>query len=168
MTDALATTQLTAIYSSDLQRARVMADTIAEYHHLEVQSEARWREINMGEWDGRTIASLHDEAPNLVGQLFHDPASFVYPGGESFVDFITRIELALENLLATYESGEVALITHGGVCRTIIGSTLGIPTKNWLRLAQDYGCINVIDWYGRVSLLRLLNGGPALTTLNLL
>jgi broad specificity phosphatase PhoE len=157
LTEALATTQLTAIYSSDLQRARVMADTIAEYHHLEVQSEARWREINMGEWDGRTIASLHDEAPNLVGQLLHDPASFVYPGGESFADH-HAIELALENLLATHESGEVALITHGGVCRTL----LVVPgiTKNCA--LRDYGCLNVIDWYGHYYLLRLLNGEPAL------
>lgn len=158
---ALATTQLSAIYSSDLQRAMVMAETIAEQHHLNVQSDASWREIDMGEWDGRTVASLNNEEPNLVARLFDDPASFAYPGGESFTVFISRIQLALENLLATHATREVALVTHGGVCRTIIGSALGMPVRNWLRLAQDYGCVNVIDWYDGAPLLRILNGGPA-------
>lgn len=160
LAEALATIQLSAIYSSDLRRAKVMAETIAEHHHLNVQSEATWREIDMGEWDGCTVASLNDEAPDLVGQLFDDPASFAYPSGESFTAFISRIQLALENLLATHDSGEVALVTHGGVCRTIIGSALGIPVRNWLRLAQDYGCLNVIDWYGGAPVLQLLNTSP--------
>jgi alpha-ribazole phosphatase len=167
LADVLATIQLSAIYSSDLQRTKVMAETIAERHHLNVQSDASWREIDMGEWDGRTIASLNDEAPNLVTQLFDDPASFAYPGGESFKVFISRIQTALENLLATHAMGEVALVTHGGVCRTIIGSAMGMPVRNWLQLAQDYGCLNVIDWYDGAPLLRLLNAGPASTTLNL-
>jgi len=34
---------------------------------------------------------------------------------------------------------------------------LGMPAKNWLRLAQDYGCVNVIDWYDVNPMLRLLN-----------
>jgi hypothetical protein len=41
--------------------------------------------------------------------------------------------------------------------RAIIGSALGIPADNWLRLSQDYACLNVIDWYNRNPSLQLLN-----------
>jgi alpha-ribazole phosphatase len=157
----LATAQLSAIYSSDLQRARVMAERIAEHHRPDVRSEAVWREIDMGDWDGRTIVSLNDEAPDLVAHLFEDPASFEYPHGESFATFISRIQLALESLIASHPGGEIALVAHGGVCRTIIGSVLGMPVKNLLRLAQDYGCLNVIDWYDGSPVLRLLNSSTA-------
>lgn len=159
--EALASSELSAVYSSDLQRASMMAEKIAEHHHLDAQVNQAWREINMGEWDGRTIASLHDEAPSLVAQLFDDPASFEYPQGESFAVFIARVQSALQNLLAVQAAGNVVLVAHGGVCRTIIGSALGMPVKNWLRLAQDYGCLNLIDWYGGNPVLRLLNRGPA-------
>jgi alpha-ribazole phosphatase len=153
--------RLSAIYSSDLQRARVFAEAIANRQGLEVQHGPAWREIDMGEWEGRTIASLHDQAPEQVAQLFNDPVSFKYPGGESFAAFTARVQRALEQLLITHGTGEVALVAHGGVCRAIIGSALGMPTRNWLLLAQDYGCLNVIDWYDVNPVLRLLNGGYA-------
>ena len=156
----LSAAQLCAIYSSDLQRARLTAETIGIHHRLKVQQSSAWREIDMGEWEGRTLAALHDEAPELVAQLFGDPASFEYPGGESFVAFISRIQRALDRLLLNHGSGEMALVAHGGVCRTIIGNVLGMPTHNWLRLAQDYCCLNVIDWYDGNPMLRLLNHVP--------
>jgi alpha-ribazole phosphatase len=58
-----------------------------------------------------------------------------------------------------HKSGNVALIAHGGVCRAIIGTALGMPARNWLRLSQDYGCLNVIDWYDGNPILQLLNLG---------
>ena len=157
LAETLSAAELSAIYSSDLQRARMMAETIAKRSELKVQESSAWREIDMGEWEGRTIASLHDEAPELFAQLFNDPASFEYPGGESFAAFTWRIEKALAQLLATHESGEVALVAHGGVCRAIVGSVLGVPMHNWLRLAQAYGCLNVIEWHDGSPVLVLLN-----------
>jgi alpha-ribazole phosphatase len=74
----------------------------------------------MGEWEGQTFAALHDEAPGVVAQVFNDPARFVYPHGESFGAFTARVRGALDKLLKTHESGNIALITHGAVCRLII------------------------------------------------
>ena len=159
MAEFLSTERLASVYCSDLLRARTMADTIAKRSNLEVQESSAWREIDMGEWEGRTLAALHDEAPGLIAQLFNDPASFEYPGGESLACFTARVLKALDHLLMTHKSGEVVLVAHGGVCRAIIGSVLGIPAKNWLRLAQDYSCLNVIDWYDGNPILQLLNLG---------
>ena len=159
LAETLATAVLSAIYSSDLQRTRVMAERIAGWRELKAQVSSVWREIDMGEWEGRTMASLHDEAPELVARLFDDPASFEYPEGESFACFTGRVLKAVDQLLMTHSNGEVVLVAHGGVCRAIMGSALGIPAKNWLRLSQDYGCLNVIDWYDGNPLLQLLNLG---------
>jgi alpha-ribazole phosphatase len=153
----LSAVQLTAVYSSDLQRASMTAEIIASRSHLQVERSSAWREIDMGEWEERSLAALHEEAPALVTQVFNDPASFQYPSGESFLDFIARVQAALTQLRQTHESGDIALVAHGGVCRAIIGSALGMPMKNWLRLAQDYGCLNVIEWYGNNPFLVSLN-----------
>jgi alpha-ribazole phosphatase len=157
LAEILSTAQLSAVYCSDLQRARVTAEVIAKSNNVKAQESPAWREIDMGEWDGRTIAALHDDAPELLARLFEDPASFEYPGGESFACFTARVLKAVDQLLITHKSGEVVLVAHGGVCRAIIGNALGIPGKNWLRLAQDYGCLNVIDWYADNPILQLLN-----------
>jgi broad specificity phosphatase PhoE len=57
----------------------------------------------------------------------------------------------------THESGNIALITHVGVCQVIIGDALGMLARNWLRLAQYYGCVNVVDWYDGNPTVKLLN-----------
>ena len=126
--------------------------------NLEARESSAWREIDMGEWEGRTFAALHGEAPRLVAQLFNDPARFVYPHGESFGAFTARVRGALDKLVKTHESGNIALITHGGVCRVVVGDALGMPAQNCLRLAQDYGCVNVVDWYDGNPTVKLLNG----------
>lgn len=157
LAEVLSTAQLSAVYSSDLQRARITADIIAKRSNLKAQNSSAWREIDMGEWEGRTFAALQEEAPGLIAQLFNDPASFAYPKGESFAAFSDRVQGALDQLLSTHDSGDVALIAHGGVCRVIIGGVLGVPMHNWLRLAQAYGSLNVIEWYDRSPFLVSLN-----------
>jgi alpha-ribazole phosphatase len=158
LAEKLSSLRLDAVYSSDLRRASRTAEIIAEHNQASTQPSADWREIDMGAWEGRTLSALNDEAPEQVALLFDDPASFVYPGGESFADFTRRIKTALDQLLLTHPHGEIALVAHGGVCRAIIGGVLGMPMRNWLRLAQDYGCLNVITWYELHPMLELLNG----------
>lgn len=157
LAEKLSSVQLDAVYSSDLRRACQTAEIIAERNQVRAQPSAAWREINMGTWEGLALSALNDEAPELTASLFSDPASFEYPSGESFADFTTRIQGALDQLLLAYPNGEIALVVHGGVCRAIIGGVLGMPLRNWLRLAQDYGCLNVITWYDLHPMLELLN-----------
>jgi alpha-ribazole phosphatase len=157
LAEKLSSVRLDAVYSSDLRRACHTAEIIAEHNQASAQPSAAWREIDMGAWEGRTLSSLNDEAPEQVALLFDDPASFEYPDGESFADFTMRVKRALDQLLLAHSHGEIALIVHGGVCRAIIGGVLGMPMRNWLRLAQEYGCLNVITWYEFHPVLELLN-----------
>ena len=157
LAEALSDAQLSAVYSSDLLRAKMTAEIIAQRGNLKVQESSAWREIDMGEWEGRTLAALHEESPALVAQVFNDPASFEYPEGESFAAFTARVQAALVQLLTTHDGSDVALIAHGGVCRAIIGNALGMPAKYWLRLEQAYCSLNVIDWYDHTPTVQLLN-----------
>jgi alpha-ribazole phosphatase len=155
--EKLVSVRLDAVYSSDLRRARRTAEIIAERNRANALQSEAWREINMGAWEGRILSALNAEAPEQVASLLNDPATFEYPGGESFADFTTRIGGALNQLLQSHQNGEIALVTHGGVCRTIIGGILEMPMRNWLRLAQGYGCLNVITWHSLHPMLELLN-----------
>lgn len=160
LAEALIPARLAAVYSSDLQRARVTAEIIAKHRELTVHESSAWREVDMGDWEGLTVAALYEETPELIEQVFSDPASFQYPGGESFADFTVRVQAALDQLVVTHESGNVALVAHGGICRAIIGSVLGMPMSNWLRLVQHHGCLNIIEWHGGNPIVSLMNWVP--------
>ena len=157
LAERLSSVRLDAVYSSDLRRACRTAEIIAEHNQAIAQPSAVWREIDMGGWEGRALSALNGAAPEQVASLFNDPASFEYPDGESFADFTTRIRAALDQLLLSHPSGAIALVAHGGVCRAIMGGVLEMPMRTWLRLAQGYGCLNIITWYESYPVLELLN-----------
>jgi alpha-ribazole phosphatase len=155
--NALSRKPLAAVYSSDLSRALYAARLIASAHNLEPIIEPALREIFMGNWEGRPVAEISSEHPDKLAQLFRAPRRFRYPGGESFAEFEHRVTEALRRMLADHESGEITIVTHGGVCRVIISSTLELAPKNWLRISQDFGCLNVIDWYDGLPLVKRVN-----------
>jgi broad specificity phosphatase PhoE len=96
LAEQLAEAQLTAVYSSDLQRASVTAAIIAGRHNLQGGSRLHLAQIDMGEWEGRTLAALHREDPEPVAAF--RPASFQYPCGESFAHFIKRLQTGVDRL----------------------------------------------------------------------
>ncbi len=51
------------------QRTRVMAESIAKCSELKVHESPAWREINMGQGEGRTMDSLCDETLQLVATI---------------------------------------------------------------------------------------------------
>src|SRR5260370_2319040 len=91
LAEKLAAAHLSAIYSSDLQRARMTAEIIAKRSKLNTQQSSAWRGIDTGHWECRTITSLLDQAPGMNEQLFNDSASFEYPGAQSVATFSALI-----------------------------------------------------------------------------
>lgn len=135
----LAARRLAGVYTSDLERAATL------------------REIHMGEWEGKSLAAMDAANPGAVERLFLQPDQFRYPSGESFIEFRRRVIDTLQTILGDHTTGEIAIVTHGGVCRIVLGSALEMKPTAWLRLAQDHGCVNVVDWYGGEPVVRAIN-----------
>jgi alpha-ribazole phosphatase len=154
--DALAEVRLEAVYSSDLERAAYAAALVCGSLDISPIQLRDFREIGMGEWEGRVIAELSREYEEKFASFYTEPLKFCFPGGESCREFIARVDNGLSRILSTHE-GNVALIAHSGVCRAILGAVLEIPPTNWLRITQDFGCMNIIEWY---------DGQPAVSVMN--
>ena len=55
----------------------------------------------------------------------------------------------------------VCVLAHGGVNRVILTEAMGLPIENFFRIEQDYGCLNVIDYFDDgCPVVKLVNGGP--------
>jgi len=167
LTMELSTRRLTAVYSSDLNRAALAARLIADAHGLTPRIVPDLREINMGDWESSTWGQIADAYPEMVSSLFTEPSTFVYPRGESFADFRVRVRRVLHSLLELHADGEIAVVTHGGVARLMIGEVLQLPPRNWLRLPQDFGCLNIMDVVDGQLAVNMMNyvpgqAGPAI------
>src|SRR5215470_11233282 len=80
---ALSDVLVAAIYASPLDRARTSAETIAKPHRLDVRIEPAFREIDYGEWEGRTRADVAAADPQRYATWQTAPAAFTAPRGEA-------------------------------------------------------------------------------------
>jgi len=157
----LAGEPLAAVYASDLSRAREGAAAVARARGLPVREDPAFRELHMGRWDDRPYREVWREEPALLEAWWADLEGFVLPGGESLAQLRARVLPALRSVLARHPGETLCLVAHGGVNRVILFDALGLPLGRFHSLAQDYGCLNLVEYYpdGR-SVVRLVNGCP--------
>ena len=150
---------LSALYCSDLQRARIGAELIGRGRSLPLQVDPAFRELHMGAWDGRSFEELLEVEGEQLRTWWRELETYVLPGGESLGGLRDRVLPAVRELLARHEGENVCLVAHGGVNRVILFDLLGIPLAHYHKIAQDYGCLNLVEYHpdGKI-VVRLVNG----------
>ncbi|MBW1972601.1 MAG: histidine phosphatase family protein [Deltaproteobacteria bacterium] len=146
------------VYSSDLIRAFRGAKIIASYHGLIPVVMPDFREIKQGLWEGLTFEEIISFFPLETEKKFSDIVNYRIPGGENFIDAHNRVIPKIESLMWENKGSEFVVVAHGGVNMIILAHYLKMELKDILRLKQDFGCINIIDFYDDFPQVRLING----------
>jgi len=151
-------TSLDAVYSSDLDRSHYCAELIAASHQLKVTTAASLRELHLGDWQGRTWAELQESYPEDWQARLQNLVNFQVPGGESLQDAANRIRPTIRRILDKHRGKDIALVAHGGVNRIILLDAIGASLEQAFSIEQDYGCLNIIDYFATGNaVIRLLN-----------
>ena len=115
-----------AIYSSDLQRARVTAEAIAQAQQLALLLEPGLRERHFGHLEGLTRDEIAQRWPNQTRRwLARDPA-FGPDSGETLQAFYDRCVGALVQLARRHPGECIAVVAHGGVLDCFYRASQGI------------------------------------------
>ncbi|MDA8747343.1 histidine phosphatase family protein [Litoreibacter sp.] len=96
--------------SSPMGRAVETAKIAMDGFDATLTIDARLREIEMGDWTGKTRVEILTKRPDLPGLSFYDAA----PGGEGITLLTQRMQAFLEQLQAPS-----VLITHGITSRIL-------------------------------------------------
>jgi len=144
---------LAAVVSSDLERARWGAECIAAGRGLSVQAFPELRELDRGEWAGRSIDELDSLPPPEDAQgssawehWWGSPAVRRPPGGESLDDLAERVLPVVERLCVRHAGRAVALVAHSWVVRLILSRAMGLEPSAVTRLDIPTGSVSIIDW----------------------
>ncbi len=105
------------ILCSDLARAR---ETAALMGLEPGRYERRWREIDIGEWGGRTAAEVDAEGDGLTNWRGGPRTA---PDGEPWPVFAARIAAAVDDLAAA--GGSWLVVSHGGCVRATCAYVTG-------------------------------------------
>ena len=149
---------LSAVYSSTLARAFQSAEIIARPHRLLPVRIGDLRERSFGIWEGMSFAEIREKYPEEFGAWAVNPLAFSPMGGETTIEVRDRVIGALDAILRDNAGRNVAVVAHGGVNRIILCHILGIPLENIFRIEQDYAALNIIEFWEKYPVLKLMNG----------
>ncbi|HYO47584.1 MAG TPA: histidine phosphatase family protein [Gemmatimonadota bacterium] len=122
--------RVTAVYTSDLERALETARIVAARFGLEVVDEPALRELSHGIWEGRTHAEVEARWPEELAAYQADPYHVQRGGGDSYEDLEARLWPALERLADRHRGERIVAVSHGGPIRLALCRILNFPLND--------------------------------------
>jgi broad specificity phosphatase PhoE len=115
---------ITAVWASNLVRARRTGDLIAQRLGIaRVREEPRLGERDVGAWSGLTRDEIEERWPGYLAAR-RSPPDF-----EGDDELLARTRAGLVTAVDGSGPGDVLVVTHGGVIRTIERSLGAIPER---------------------------------------
>ncbi|RPE81595.1 histidine phosphatase family protein [Vulcaniibacterium tengchongense] len=139
----LAGLPIAAIYSSPLQRTLETAEPIARLLGRETIPCEDFLEIEFGEWTGRAIAGLEDDAAFRRFNAVRSRAPAA--GGEYMLQAQARMVLGLEALRLRHPRQTVVVVGHGDPIKAAVAYYAGIPLDLFHRLEIDPASVSAIE-----------------------
>lgn len=153
---------LAAVYSSPLKRCLETAEPTAEDHGLEIGVMDGLMEVDMGDWDGRSLKELLSEDAETVGRWMSNPSSVPIPGGEDFSAVQRRVREAVDEIIRNHGGkDQVMVVTHGGPIRGILCEALRLDLDKMLRIDIALASVSKIEFFhgslSEAALVTLVN-----------
>jgi probable phosphoglycerate mutase len=122
----LADETFSALYSSDLSRARDTARVIARHSGRELRLDPRLRERRFGVFEGLTADEIRARYPEEYECFASRDPDYEVPGGESARGFMRRCLGCLAEIAERHEGGEIVVVTHGLVLDALYREAHGL------------------------------------------
>ena len=151
---------IASVLSSDLARAVATADYLRRATRAPVRYDPLLQERNFGDIRGTPYAELGFD-------MF--ASDYAPPNGESWAVFHARVDRAwaLMQEAAASAKGNLAVVTHGLVCRSLVGRHLILPDGQEAPERWENTALTIIDYPApwRVRLLNSIDHLDGLDTL---
>jgi broad specificity phosphatase PhoE len=144
----LASTDIDAIFTSPLGRARTTAQIIAETAGLPLTVLDDLSEVHHGSFAGLTNADIASQHPDAARERSQDKYHWRFPKGESYADADRRAAAALRAIAGAAQ--RPLIVSHEMIGRMLLRNLLSEEPADALRRNQPHDVIYVVDG-GRLS-----------------
>ena len=148
---------INVVVSSPLSRALRTAEAVAQQTGAGLCVDDGLAEADFGSWEGMSFGEVRERWPTEMAAWLAS-ADAAPPGGESFAAVGSRVDAALDRLLAAHQGQTVVIVSHVTPIKTIVCRALLAPTAALFRMHLDVASLTEADWFADgPALLRSLN-----------
>lgn len=136
--------QYDVMLSSDLKRAAETANIINRSPR-EIMVDKRLRELNFGQWEGKSYEEIATEYTEHWNLWIEDFENATPTEGESFVTMYNRICEYMDEVLNLYKDKSIVIVSHNGSLRIIVAYLLGLPLEKIWSFNFDHGKYSLLE-----------------------
>lgn len=135
--------QPAVLIQSPARRASQTAQVIGAALGLEPRSVEAWNEGRAGAWHGLSVAQIIERWP-LEYRAWLQSSAVAPPNGESADEVAARVMKAVGRLVEEHRRRVVAVVSHAGPIRAVLGSALGAGLVAARRFRIDPCSVSVL------------------------
>ncbi|ACX66597.1 histidine phosphatase family protein [Paenibacillus sp. Y412MC10] len=108
------------IFSSTSSRAYHTAELIKGNRNVQITACDKFREINLGVWEGEIQERISDMYPQQLDHFWNHPELFGVEGSETFHEVRERAVNKLNEIIASNPGSRILLVTHTVVVKLLV------------------------------------------------
>jgi len=148
---------ISAIYSSPIERAKHTAEIAGKHNSLDVTIDDRLNEIDMGKFTGMPYDEIFKSHGNVFMKFYNGELEIAHNGVETFPDVKKRILGMVKYVIEKHPDENVLLVTHMDPIKSMLSTIVDLSPTNLFELIIANASLNIFREKDRKFSLSGLN-----------
>mgnify|MGYP003687416429 FL=1 len=125
---------ISAIYSSPIQRAKHTAEIVGEHNSIDVTIDDRLIELDMGKFTGVPYDEIFTSHGNVFMKFYNGELEIAHNGIETFADVKKRVLGIVDHVTKKHPDENVVLVTHMDPIKAMLSTIVDLSPTNLFEL----------------------------------
>ena len=148
---------ISAIYSSPIERAKHTAEIAGKHNSLDVTIDDRLTELDMGKFTGMPYDEIFKSHGNVFMKFYNGELEIAHNGVETFPDVKKRIQGIVDHIIEKHPDENVLLVTHMDPIKAMLSTIVDLSPTNLYELIIANASLNIFSEKDRKYSLSGLN-----------
>jgi len=140
---------ISAIYSSPIERAKNTAEIIGKHISIDVRIDDRLIELDMGKFTGKPYDEIFSSHGNVFMKFYRGELEIAHNGVETFQEVKKRIQDMVDHVIDNHPDENVVLVTHMDPIKAMLSTVVSFSPENLYELIIPNASLNIFREYKR-------------------
>jgi len=134
---------ISAIYSSPIQRAKHTAEIVGKHNSLDVTIDERLIELDMGKFTGMAYDDIFTDHGNVFMKFYQGDLEIAHNGVETFDEVKKRVLGIVDHVIENHPDENVVLVTHMDPIKAMLSTVVDLSPTNLFELIIANASLNL-------------------------
>ena len=134
---------ISAIYSSPIQRAKHTAEIVGNHNSIDVTIDDRLIELDMGKFTGMPYDEIINSHGNVFMKFYNGELEIAHNGVETFTEVKKRVLGIVNDVIEKHKDENIVLVTHMDPIKAMLSMIIDMSPTNLFELIIANASLNI-------------------------